>query len=324
MIPVGALQPFIRPITVTGKELGRGAYGQVEIVIDQLTNTRYAAKKFLSVVHIKKFTKELRILSKLEHKNIVQLKGIALPAGEDLPLLLMELLECDLHSRLEASKRGSPLSVYHKLCILHGVSEGLHYLHSQTPEKIIHRDLTAKNVLLDSQLIAKISDFGNSRFISVDEQARMTTNPGTLCYTAPEAICTTVYNERIDIFSFGHLSIFTFIEQFPHDLLPAKVPVGSGRLQALTEVDRRKEYLIKLREQVRHNLGEESMHEFVIMCLDDQPEKRPTTIELISFLELSLQKIKKQPLNDDTIFNLPSTVASQTPSTEDSSSEHIL
>lgn len=322
MIPIGALQPFIRPITATGKELGRGSYGQVEVVIDQLTDARYAAKKFLAVVHGKKFTKELRILSKLKHKNIVQLKGIAVPTGEVLPLLLMELLECDLHSQLEASKRDRPLSVYRKLSILHDVAEGLHYLHSQTPEKIIHRDLTARNVLLDSQLTAKISDFGNSRFVSIDDQTRMTMAPGTLCYTAPEAICTTVYDERIDIFSFGHMSIFTFIERFPHELRPAKVQIAGGQLQALTEVDRRKEYLVKLQEIVQRDLGEDSVHEFVKSCLDDQPDKRPRASEVIAFLEPLLRKVNKQPLDDGIM--LPPRDETQMSSTEDSSSDHIL
>ena len=322
MILLGALQPFIRVITETGKVLGNGSYGQVEVAIDRQTNTKCAAKRFISGGHIEKFAGELRILSKLEHKNIVRLLGIALP-HKDLPLLIMELLECDLHSCLEASLKGSSLPVYWKLCILHDVAEGLHYLHSQTPEKIIHRDLTARNVLLDSQLTAKITDFGNSRFFSAAELAKMTSNPGTTCYTAPEAICMdehTAYNESIDIFSFGHLSMFTFIEEYPHVLLSAKVLVGS-QLQARTEVDRRKGYLIKLQEQVQHNIGEESVHKFVIKCLDDQPDKRPPANEVIAFLEPLLRKIKKQPL--DT-FVLPSRDFNQTSATEDSSSEHIL
>ena len=317
------MQPFIRAITETGEVLGRGSYGQVEVVIDQQTKTRCAAKRFLLGVCVQKFTGELRILSKLEHKNIVRLLGIALP-HKDLPLLIMELLERDLHSRLEASKSGRSLHIHCKLCILRDVAEGLHYLHCQ---KVIHRDLTARNVLLDSQLTAKISDFSNSRFFSAAELAKMTSNPGTLCYTAPEAICMneyTAYDESIDVFSFGHLSIFTFIEEFPCNILQAKVSAGDGQYLARTEVERRQEYLRKLQKQIQDDLGEESVTHvcgFVRTCLDDQPNQRPPTNEIIAFLEPLLCGTKKQPLDDDI---LPSRDFSPTSSTENSSSEDIL
>ena len=325
------MRSFIRPIIETKEVLGNGAYGQVEVVIDQKTNTRYAAKRLRSDFDqkrlAKKFAVEFMILSKLKHKNIVQYLGIAIPRTDDLPLLLMELLKCDLHSRLEGSKGESCLSLYRRLHILHDVAEGLHYLHSQKPA-IIHRDLTARNVLLDSQLTAKISDFGNSRFISIDEMSTlesMTCNPGTPSYSAPETSESdehTKYNESIDIFSFGHLSIFTFIDEVPKKLLKPVVVLPDGMKLARTEVDRRKEYLCKL-EKVP---GGKSVHQIVINCLDNRPDKRPTAKEVLSHLKPLLDKAEKdhKPLSLDELQQTDLNRELDSSTGQDSSPQDIL
>ena len=104
-----------------------------------------------------------------------------------------------------------------KCSVLEGVASGLLYLHDR-PSPVIHRDLTAKNVLLTSSLVAKITDMGNSRIIDMrpDQMARTLTNlPGTLVYMPPEALDDrSRYGPSLDIFSFGHLALFT-ITQVP-------------------------------------------------------------------------------------------------------------
>ena len=96
--------------------------------------------------------------------------------------------------------------------MLEDVSRGLLYLHKHTPQ-IIHRDLTAKNVLLTSSLVAKITDFGNARIVNLQpgQLARTLSRlPGTLAYMPPEAVSVNAhYGLSLDIFSFGYLALFT-------------------------------------------------------------------------------------------------------------------
>ena len=98
--------------------------------------------------------------------------------------------------------------------MLEDVSRGLLYLHNHTPQ-IIHRDLTAKNVLLTSFLVAKVTDFGNSRIVNLqpDQLARTLSRlPGTLVYMPPEALSSSSrYGPSLDVFSFGHLALFTLV-----------------------------------------------------------------------------------------------------------------
>ena len=91
----------------------------------------------------------------------------------------------------------------------------------ETP--IVHRDLTARNVLLTSSLTAKISDLGNSRFINQRSSylaASMSRCPGTMVYMPPEALNgVNKYGPSLDVFSFGHLALYILIQVFNNHVL---------------------------------------------------------------------------------------------------------
>lgn len=162
-------------------------------------------------VVVDNYIKECQLIATIDHSNIVQFVGLCkLPSESELPLLVMELMESNLHDYLlDDANANIPSSL--KQSILEDVARGLSYLHNfRIP--IIHRDLTASNVLLDSALIAKISDFGNSRFLPKDfNPAKLSKMPGTMVYMPPEAI-TQYYGTKLDIFSFGHLALFTLTQ----------------------------------------------------------------------------------------------------------------
>ena len=94
------------------------------------------------------------------------------------------------------------------------VSQGLLYLHQQE-DPIVHRDLSATNVLLGPNYVAKIADFGTSRVLDLSFRKKkireLTTNPGRLEYMPPEAERGNYYTP-LDIFSFGHLFLFTLLQ----------------------------------------------------------------------------------------------------------------
>ncbi len=203
----------VRP---TGRALGVGSYGSVEEV--EVNGLICAGKKIHEVlinegVTARKYVAECQLMSDLRHPHIVQFLGLCFLEDSSLPVLVMEKLMTSLDELLENTPN-IPLGL--KKSILADVVRGLIYLHSHKPSPIIHRDLSAKNVLLNSALVAKISDLGNSRIVDFQPGQLVRTlsrAPGTAVYMPPEALDATArYGPSLDIFSFGHLSLFTLTQ----------------------------------------------------------------------------------------------------------------
>ena len=224
-------------------------------------------------------------MSQLRHPHIVQFLGVAYLPGSQIPVLLMEKLQTSLDNLLETSPN-IPLDV--KVHLLTGTIQGVVYLHSHTPP-IAHRDLTAKNVLIDSGLTAKIADLGVARMVNIQPgqlAATMTARPGTLVYMAPEAAQEeelAKYNTAIDIFSFGVVSLFSLTQTFPKNLKPATyVDSGTRKIIARTEIERREEYI----QLMNTALGEtHPLVKLTLDCLEYIPEDRPSAIQILEQLE---------------------------------------
>ena len=152
-----------------------------------------------------KFLQECQLMSSLRHPNVTLFIGICFLPNSILPLLVMEKLEQSLDSLLENTP-SLPLSL--KCSVLEDTACGLLYLHKMEPP-VIHRDLTARNVLLTTSFVAKISDLGSSRIIGTQRQM-LTRIPGTPVYMPPEA--EGEYGPPLDVFSFGHLSLYTITQ----------------------------------------------------------------------------------------------------------------
>ena len=170
------------------------------------------------------------------------------------------------------------------------MARGLAYLHGQSPP-IIHRDLSAKNVLLNSGMVGKIADLGVARIAPrMRAAATMTKGPGALIYMPPEVFEEkSKYDASIDIFSLGVVTIFTVGETFPCDpLAPTYTDEKSGLLVARTELERRSEYTrsvdIKLRAcgQLR---ADQPFIRLIQHCLQNLPAKRPVIHEVQRLLE---------------------------------------
>ena len=163
---------------------------------------------------VKRFRDECALLSRLRHPNIVHFLGVIEEAKQ--LVLVAEWLPVDLRHAIDQYLE-FPLSV--KLSLLQDVSYGLLYLHSMKPDPIVHRDLTASNVLVTRDLRAKIADLGMSRAIDMSPQklASMTKCPGAMAYMPPEALAQKpVYGPALDVFSFGHLSLLLVNQVFPN------------------------------------------------------------------------------------------------------------
>ena len=273
--------------TPTGKKLGKGAYSTViELSLNDNESVCLAGKVFKTNKSLEmmqgKFEKELRLMVDLKHENIVLCEGVCFLPSSMFPVLVMEKMETNLHDYL-LDPVNSNLPLERKVSFLLDTARGLDYLHSLTPA-IIHRDLTAKNVLLDSQLRAKISDFGNSRFKD-DCNTSHGTIPGTLDYMPPEAMGGgAAHDPSLDVFSFGHLSLFTLIQTPLRPLLPASYPDSSSKLYCVRpEVERREKFFKVVVEKV---LSESHpLLDLIKQCLDNKPSQRPQTVKLVTKLQ---------------------------------------
>ena len=227
---------------------------------------------------------ELIMMTQLRHPNIVQCKGVSLRLDQPLPVLLMERLMSSLHAYL-LHPDNTNIPVERKVSILRDIAGGLDHLHNHTPA-IIHRDLTAKNVLLDSELRAKIADFGNSRIMDLDPDSSpetLTSLPGTLEYMPPEAQGGRVaYDPSLDVFSFGHLSLFTITQTPVRPLLPPSYHDSTGELHARSEAKRRVQFVEAAEQLLSEN---QSLVALIKQCLHNKPALRPHTGELLTRLK---------------------------------------
>ena len=218
-----------------------------------------------------KFRSECVILSKLRHPNIVQFIGVHYGRRGKADLtLIMECVSSDMDKFL-AVHPSIPLSL--KLSILLDVSYGLVYLHECNPP-IVHRDLTARNILITDKCQAKIADLGMAKI--VDLQAQLATThtqtPGQMWYMPPEALkerasCT----PKLDIFSFGHLALYMVNQEFPkvYNITMTMEIVKQGIIERLK------------RQRALDRVGSDHcLYPIITNCLYDNPEYRPSTTAL--------------------------------------------
>ena len=259
--------------------LGSGAFGVVEEVT--VGGKLCAAKKIHSVlldIHnegeqkiIERFITECKLMSRLHHPNIVRFIGLCLFHDSIHPLLVMEKVDVNLETLLERHKNlPFPLILY----ILQDIARGLICLHGHRPP-IIHRDLTARNVLINqASMSAKIADLGNALMADPQELSNtLSQAPGTLPYMPPEALSfQPKYDSSLDIFSFGHLALYAVIHEFPKEILsPTYTHPQTEKLIARNEVERREKYVTKL---FRTLSEDHDVTKLILYCLSNMPEKR--------------------------------------------------
>jgi serine/threonine protein kinase len=237
-------------------------------------------------------SREFQIMTSVRHPNIVQFLGLHIFANATHPTLVMEKLAMSLEDLLdETNKKKEDIPLSLKVSILSDTAKGLVYLHNHKPQ-IIHRDLTTRNILLTLAMQAKITDLGNALIIDSDTVAMtMTQTPGTAVYMPPEAIHAQArYDSTIDMFSYGHLALYTIIQEFPRDLLPATYMEESKRqLCARSEIERRKKYINVLHQKMgKHH----PLTHIIERCLDNMSDERPSALQVLENLEEMSKTVK--------------------------------
>eukprot|EP01018_Ginkgo_biloba_P000283 Gb_37815 [translate_table: standard] len=171
--------------------LGSGGYGKVYKGVLPSNGLEVAVKCIVqdSSEGMKEFIAEITSLGRMQHRNLVQLRGWC-RRKKKLFIVYDYMPNGSLDQRYK---------------ILKGVATGLLYLHEQWKQRVVHRDIKSSNVLLDSDLTAALGDFGLARLYDHSEKPETTRVVGTLGYIAPELVQTGKATPSTDVFSFGVL-----------------------------------------------------------------------------------------------------------------------
>ncbi|KAA8536356.1 hypothetical protein F0562_028834 [Nyssa sinensis] len=188
------------------EKLGEGGFGGVYRGFLRESYSFIAVKKVSSRSQqgIKEYKSEVKIISRLRHRNLVQLIGWCHEKGAFL-LVYEFMSNGSLDSHLFNGK--SLLNWVMRYRIAQALGSVLLYLHEEWEQCVVHRDIKSSNVMLDSNFNAKLGDFGLARLVDHEQGSQTTAIAGTLGYLAPECFTTGKASKKSDVYSFGIVAL---------------------------------------------------------------------------------------------------------------------
>ncbi|KAL2465784.1 putative LRR receptor-like serine/threonine-protein kinase [Abeliophyllum distichum] len=271
--------------------LGQGGFGPV--YLGKLEDGRLVAVKKLSIGKSQQgeseFLAEVRMITSIQHKNLVRLLGCC--SDGDQRLLVYEYMKNRSLDLIIYGKSDLFLNWSTRFQIILGIARGLQYLHEDSHLRIIHRDIKASNILLDDKFQPRIGDFGLARFFPEDQAYLSTNFAGTLGYTAPEYAIRGELSEKADIYSFGVLVLEIISCRKNTDLtLPLE-------MQYLPE------YAWKLYERSQLNdlidprmwmVEKDVLHviHVAFLCLQPHANLRPAMSEIVAMLTCKVEIVR--------------------------------
>ncbi|CAD5168563.1 unnamed protein product [Musa acuminata subsp. malaccensis] len=305
-------------------KLGEGGFGSV--YCGHLRDGSQIAVKRLKVWSNKaemEFAVEVEVLARIRHKNLLNLRGYCAEGKERLIVYdYMPNLSLTSHLHGQHAREGL-LGWGRRMNIAIGSAEGIAYLHHQAMPHIIHRDVKASNVLLDSEFQARVSDFGFAKLIP-DGATHVTTRvKGTLGYLAPEYAMLGKASESCDVYSFGILLLELATGKRPIEKLSLTVkrPITDWALPLARE----RRFKEMADPKLKGDFVESELRRMVLVgliCAQSKPEKRPTMLDVINLLKEE-SKDKLLNLENDELFRTDLAACHQSLSSSQDSSDGI-
>ncbi|CAK9275197.1 unnamed protein product [Sphagnum jensenii] len=190
--------------------LGRGGFGSVYKGTLRDTGAIIAVKKIdqNSKQGGREFFAEVSIISRIKHRNLVQLQGWCCERGQ-LMIVYDYMPNKSLDKILFHDHEDKIIDFTWDLRnnVLIGVASALAYLHEEWEQCVVHRDVKPSNVMLDQDFNPRLGDFGLARLITPSKNAQTTMLAGTIGYMAPELATTCKATTNSDVFSYGILAL---------------------------------------------------------------------------------------------------------------------
>ncbi|XP_051219791.1 wall-associated receptor kinase 1-like [Lolium perenne] len=281
--------------------LGRGGNGVVyRGVIADGSTVAIKKSRVVDEKQLKEFSKEMLILSQINHRNVVKLLGCCLEV--EVPMLVYEYVpNGSLHRYIHGDGKSKALMPPgERLRIAAESAHALAYMHSSASPPILHGDVKSANILLDGDLTAKVSDFGASRLAPVDEAQVATLVQGTCGYLDPEYLLTCQLTCKSDVYSFAVvlLELLTGRKAFcPYGPEEDDTSLAFSFVTAVQEGRHREIMDGHVRDELGVQLLDEAA-ELVIRCLSLTGEDRPAMTEVADKIE----RFRSYACRNPTVF----------------------
>ncbi|KAK7373767.1 hypothetical protein VNO80_07187 [Phaseolus coccineus] len=282
--------------------LGSGGFGRVYKGVMPISKIEVAVKKVSheSRQGMREFVAEIVSIGRLRHRNLVPLLGYCRRKGE--LLLVYDYMPNGSLDKYLYNKPRVTLNWSQRFRITKGVASGLLYLHEEWEQVVVHRDIKASNVLIDSELNGRLGDFGLSRLYEHGTDPHTTHVVGTLGYLAPEHTRTGKATTNSDVFAFG-----AFMLEVVCGRRPIEQVGGSGSEVLVDWVYNcwKRGDIVGVRDP---NLGTnykaeevELVLKLALLCSHSNPLARPSMRQVVQYLERDV------PLPDLSLLSLSST-----------------
>ncbi|XP_071934955.1 G-type lectin S-receptor-like serine/threonine-protein kinase At4g27290 isoform X1 [Coffea arabica] len=268
-------------------KIGEGGFGPV--YKGQIATGQNIAVKRLSLNSkqgLTEFKNEVSLISKLQHRNLVRLLGCCIH-GEERMLIYEYMPNKSLHNYIYDCTTRKELTWMRRFYIIIGIARGLLYLHRDSRLRIIHRDVKASNILLDSEMNPKISDFGIARAFEEEQLLAKTTRViGTHGYMAPEYVTNGLYSMKSDVFSFGVLLLEIISGRRNRDFYRPDHNLNLlGHAWNIWSEGKACHLIDELMEESFNIVEVERCIQVGLLCVQRCPEDRPTMSSVVLMLD---------------------------------------
>ncbi|XP_045831465.1 putative serine/threonine-protein kinase [Trifolium pratense] len=278
-----------------GNKIGEGGFGSV--YKGRLVDGSSVAVKVLSIEiesmrGEREFVAELATLANIKHQNLVSLKGCCVEGAKRY--LVYDYMENNSlhHTFLGSEDRRMRFSWEARRNISIGVASGVSYLHEELKPHIVHRDIKAKNILIDRNFTPKVSDFGLAKLMRDETSYISTKVAGTLGYLAPEYASSGQLRRKSDVYSFGVLLL--------------QIVTGLAVVDAYTDIERfivekawaayEANDLLRIVDAVLNtNYSAEEAIKFLkvgLLCVQETAKLRPRMSEVVEILTNNIDTMK--------------------------------